>query len=267
MMVRAGSIGEAFVANPLGPRVVALEVRRGYRDAPSEERQLVLSRHVSCKACSGAGCERCSLAGWTVADTMVKVIVPHGTAPGARLSLASFESLEGATDEDRRFLRSIEIEMVEPGPRAGELAAAEADFVDKLVTAWRMDCDARLHGRRRRRLLAFVAAVALLAVAGGWHWLTKATAGEPCASDSDCSSGRCMRLLTQSPTSNEPRVDGLMCSSRCETDLDCPRAMHCAITDELSAGDDPLAEDLRHPQKRQYVTHAPSGHGCIPNGY
>jgi hypothetical protein len=257
----AGSLGEASFANPLSRRI-PLEVRRGYRDAPSEVRELVVSRYVSCKACSREGCARCTFVGWTIGDTMVKVVVPHGTAPGARLSLDSLESLESASVEDRQFLRSIEIEMVEPGPRADELRAAEADFADKLARAWQMDCDARRNRIRRRWQVVAGAAVAMLVVGGVSAWFEKASTGESCEVDSDCRYGRCLRLLTKAPM-GAPRVDGMMCSSHCDTDLDCPRSMHCTSADE----NDPFGLGPSEPEKKQYVANAPSKRACIPNGY
>jgi hypothetical protein len=242
----AGSFGEVFLADPHGPRIVGLEVPRGYRDAPAEEREVAFTRYVECSACRRQGCERCSFAGWTLDETAAKVVVPHGATPGTRLTVSGAGNLAGGVAQ------AIVVEIVEPGPRADELRAAAADLEGKLETAWQMDRSVRRRGRRNMYIAA-VAAMALLAFVAVGHWLAKASTGESCSEDDHCRSGRCLSLLTVT-SDGTSRVDGRMCSSTCTTDLDCPSTMHCTDDGALRT-------------KRQYVHGAPAGRACIPNGY
>lgn len=244
--VVAGSFGEAFLADPHGPRIVGLEVPRGYRDAPAEEREVSFTRYVECSACSRKGCELCSAAGWTIEETTAKVVVPHGATPGMRLPVGGAGNLAGGVAQP------IVVEIVEPGPRADELRAAASDFEGKLETAWQMDRSVRRRGRRNMSIVA-VAAMALLAFVAVGQWFAKSSTGESCTTNDECRSGRCLSLLTMTP-GPVPRLDGQMCSSACTTDLDCPSTMHCA-------------DDGARRTERQYVNGAPAGRACIPNGY
>lgn len=241
-----GSFGEVFLASPNGPRVVGLEVPRGYRDAPADERSVTFARYVECSACRREGCERCSFAGWTVEDTTAKVVVPHGATPGTRITVDGAGNLAGGVAQP------IVVEIVEPGPRADELRAAASDLESKLETAWQMDRSARRRSRRNVGIAA-VGVVALLGFGAVAHWFAKSSTGESCTTDDDCRSGRCIKMFTVTSDATS-RLDGQMCSSTCTTDLDCPSATHC--TGDGAPG-----------TERQYVEGAPPGRACIPNGY
>ena len=242
------SLAKAFVAESWGPRVVALEVPRSYRDAAAEEVTVPLARHVRCSACLGKGCARCERVGWYVEQTTATVLVPHGATPGQRITVVD------AADVFDGVARPLLVEIVEPGPRADELRAAQADFEGKLETAWEMD-RAALARKRRRELVAGAAVLALLAFVPIARWYGRPGAGEPCTTDGDCRSGHCLELTTLTAEQALPRVDGHMCTASCSTDLDCPSSMHCR-----SNGDN----DHR---THQIVVGAPAGLACVPASY
>lgn len=245
----ARTFGEAFLGDTQTPRIVALELPRAYRDAAAEERTVVVARYVRCTGCLGKGCGLCSFAGWNVGEAEAKVVVPSGATPGTRITVPGAGHMIGSRSE------GLTVEIVEPGPRAEDLRAAERDYEGKLAIAWRMDSERRRRGQRALAV-AGAFALALVGAAAVASWYTKPGAGEPCAASRDCRSGACIRLLTVTPTAEAPRLDALVCTSDCKTDLDCPSSMHCTADKRTAA-----------TAARTFAEGVPAGRACIPNGY
>lgn len=241
-----GSLAERLLASPSGPRVVPLELARGYRDAAAEQLSVALARYVRCAPCSRKGCERCGYVGWRVVESTADVLVPHGATTGTRVTV------EGVGDEIDGIARPIVVEIVEAGPRAAELRDAQADFEGKLETAWQMERAA--HGRRRRRTHVMVgAAIALLLLIPIGRYIAKSSTGERCSNDDECRSSHCIRLMTVPPYPLSTRLDGQVCTASCVTDLDCPSPMTCRA--RTAEGSSQIALDV------------PDGLACIPSGY
>ena len=228
--------------------MVPLELARGYRDAKEEEREVTLLRYVECSRCAGGGCKGCASIGWSVESFTARVRVPHGAAPGTRVVVPDASHVVGGA------ARELTVEIVQPGPRAEQLAAEAADYETKLVTAWQMD--EALHRRTMKKLRVGVAVIAsFAALAAGVHWAAKSPAGERCASDVECRSGACLRLRTRTLGAEAIHADGQLCTASCTSDLDCPHDMHCTVARRSS-------EDVG-----PYVQNAPDSRACIPDGY
>ena len=243
------SLAERTIDSTAGPRVVPLEVARGYRDAAEVEHSVSFSRFIRCLHCARKGCERCEFVGWRVQETSANVVVPHGSTPGTRITI------EGVGDDIDGGARSIIVEIVEPGPRADQLRAEQRDFESKLETAWQMDRTTRVGRGRRMRIVAGICGLVLLAIPVG-RWFTKATVGEQCTGPADCRSGHCISLMTfprPEAGSTTPRLEARLCSASCATDLDCPSSMECRVR--------------KGEHGSQMAVDVPEGLACIPHGY
>ena len=251
----SGSLAESLLDTPSGSRIIALEVERGYRDAKEEELTVAFARYVRCSHCMRKGCPRCDYVGWNVHQAAAKVLVPRGATPGTRVTV------EGAGDDLGSGGRPLVVEIVQAGPRADELRAAQADFEGKLETAWGMEKAARGGHRRRRGILASAMVLLLLLVPVG-RWLAKPGAGEPCTKGNDCRSGHCIGLRS-GPTwepKTSARLDALTCTDSCTTDLDCPESMRCR-------GPRPSELEGNRERTTQFVVDMPDGLSCVPRGY
>jgi hypothetical protein len=222
-------------------RVVPLVVERMYRGVVTEKRPVTIRRRVRC-ACAPRGCRLCDLVGWTVKTETLLVVVPEGITLGTRLRLP------GKGDETLPTgPQDLIVEVVEVGPRAEELRAAQL--------AHETASDAHFNERRTAKALerksamrsALMLAIGLLvlggiiAVSGGSEYLARTPTGQACARNADCRSNECLAIQRATPALPGSQLrftttDRHVCTERCETDSDCPATMECAGVHERLAG-------------------------------
>ena len=254
-------LGDLFggLFGTVNKRVLPLEVLRGYRDSPREERPIELRRRARCFPCKGEGCKECSFVGWRVRTESVIVPIPPGSHVGSTIHVPQ-KSDSPLVSGIPGFLTGqqseLHVELVEPGERADELLAAQRAHEADMERAWEETRAKKVVERKGERRAIFVslgAALSLGAICGGiflTHYCGLSKTGERCTNDGDCRARQCL-VLTRSDDFLMAHEEGRVCTNTCDTNADCPSTMTCGAIARTSI---PML-----------ASHRIDGLACVPN--